>query len=27
MANMFSFKKREFFEMEEGEKAVPKVEF
>jgi len=27
IASIFSFKKREFFEMEEGERAVPKVEF
>ena len=27
IANIFSFKKREFFEMAEGERAVPKVEF
>ncbi len=27
IASIFSFKKREFFEMAEGERAVPKVEF
>jgi LemA protein len=27
IATIFSFKKREFFEMAEGERAVPKVEF
>lgn len=27
IAGIFSFKKREFFEIEEGEKAVPKVKF
>jgi LemA protein len=27
IASIFNFKKREFFEMEEGERAVPKVEF
>ncbi len=27
IANIFNFKKREFFELEEGERAVPKVEF
>ncbi len=27
VAGMFSFKKRDFFEIEEGEKAVPKVKF
>jgi LemA protein len=27
IANIFNFKKREFFEMTEGERAVPKVEF
>ncbi len=27
IANIFSFKKREFFELAEGERAVPKVEF
>ncbi len=27
IANIFNFKKREFFEMEEGERAVPRVEF
>lgn len=27
IANIFGFKKREFFEMAEGERAVPKVEF
>ncbi len=27
IANIFNFKKREFFEMAEGERVVPKVEF